>query len=277
MSAGLPHPDFPEDTDPWIIADWAELWAMTHKAPLSRGKLKTTLSREGQLTDVVATDAWNELERRASLFNEEWPLEFRDEALGTRADSSTGLFNFFMCALTFRQDVTNEARRIFEFCVRDVVRAITGTSAIRIGAPRDPYRPLTEVVTEYCEASTEKPGEPCPATDQDLGLDIAAWIPFPDQRGGNLHFIGQCATGRNWDDKLTELNPVKWNDHVQWAVFPPVRFFATPFVIPAKDFRRTSKDAGLVLDRPRLLHLSRKAPLEEATAKMVEDYCTQLY
>lgn len=272
----LTAPPFPEENDPWLLADWAEMWAMTSPAPLTHGKLRTTLSRESQLTEVAAIDTWNELARRASLFSTEWPLKLDEESLAADQGAGTLLFNYFMCALTYRYNIDNDGRRIFEHCVTDVVSALTGAPALRLGAPRVPHRPLKDVVSDYCTQSTEKAGEPCPLTDGDLGLDIAAWTVFPDKRGGHLHFIGQCATGQNWDDKLTELSPNKWHDHVHWAV-PPVRFFATPWVIPGPDFRRVSQDAGLVLDRPRLLYLSTKAALSQATKELVREYCADLY
>lgn len=272
----LASPPFPEENDPWLIADWAELWAMTHASPLSMGKLKTTLARESQLDEAEAVDAWTELERRAKLFSPEWPLTLAQDVLAAKPDGDAVIFNYFMCALAFGYGIENEGRKIFEFCVRDVVRALIGHPALRLGAPRVPYRPLKDLVIDYCKQSIEKEGQPPPATDADLGLDIAGWLPFPDGRGGHVHFIGQCATGQNWVDKVTELNANKWRDHVQWAV-PPVRFFAAPFVIREKDFRRVSQDAGLVLDRPRLLYLMGKAPLLPDTLKAVKDYCSTLY
>lgn len=277
MNLSAPPP-FPEENEPLLLADWAELWAMASPVPLSKGKLRTTLARESQLEEAVAVDAWSELERRSGLFSTDWPLELAEGALEAKPDSDAKLlFNYFMCALAYGYGIENEGRRIFEYCVRDVARALTGNTALRLGAPREPYRPLADLVAEFCKDSLEPPGcTPPPPTDKDLGLDIATWVSFPDRRGGHIHFWGQCATGQNWSEKLTELNPEKWRDHVNWAV-PPVRFFATPFVLHENEFRRASQDAGLVLDRPRLLHLSTKAPLEVATAEMVKEYCSHLY
>jgi hypothetical protein len=275
MIEGLTSPPFPEENDPGLLADWAELWALTHHSPLSLGKFRTTLSRESQLVETAAADAWSELERRAALISDSWPLKLQDGVLAS-VEGQAALFNYFMCALTFRYNIENSGRRIFEYCVTDAVRALTWNTALRIGAPREPHLPLDTVVDQYCTQALEEKGKQLPATDGDLGLDIAGWIRFPDNRGGYLHFVGQCATGQNWDEKLTELNPHKWRDHVGWAV-PPVRFFATPFVIPENNFRRVSQDAGLILDRPRLLYLSTKAPLQPGTLKLVEEYCAQLY
>lgn len=273
---GLAYPPFPEENEPGVIADWAELWAMSRGKSLSRGKLRTTLARESQLNDAAAGDAWTELERRANYCGGEWPLALEDDVLAPKAGADTLLLNYFLCALTFSYNIDNEGRRIFEFCVRDVAHALAGVPAQRIGAPREPYEPLDAVVDRYCDQSFESKVAPLPATDKDLGLDIVSWYPFPDRRGAYLHFVGQCATGNNWEEKLGDLSLRVWSDHVNWAVLP-VRFFATPFVIPQVKFRRVALDAGLVLDRPRLLHLSTKAPLAADTAALVKAYCAALY
>jgi hypothetical protein len=137
---------------------------------------------------------------------------------------------------------------------------------------------LADAVEVYCHQSLEDEGrlKAPPATDGDLGLDVVNWLSFADNRGGFLHFIGQCASGADWSDKLPELNPDKWGDHISWAV-RPVRFFATPFVVPTPDFRRASKDGGLVLDRPRLMELAKKRPLSAAVLNLVRDYTGSLY
>jgi hypothetical protein len=109
-----------------------------------------------------------------------------------------------------------------------------------------------------------------------LGLDIATWKAFRDERGGYLHLIGQCATGADWRDKLTELTPQKWLDHMVWAI-PPVRFFATPFVLRAEEFRRVSMEGGLILDRPRLWELAGQSRVARRLVRQVESYCRQLY
>lgn len=272
----LARPPFPEENEPELLADWAELWAMSEKRPLSLGKLRTTLARESQSSETSAADTWSELQRRSAVFRAEWPLRFEDEELRVAPEASTLLFNYFMCALTFRYGIENETRRVFELCVRDVMRALTRLDVMHLGAPRIPHRPLKDVVADYCDASKEVKGDDPPLTDKDLGLDVAAWISFPDGRGSYLHFLGQCATGGNWEDKLTELCVNQWRDHVRWA-FDPVRFFATPFVIQNDDFRRVSQAAGLVLDRPRLLHLSTLSPLSSETVEQVRACCRALY
>jgi hypothetical protein len=51
-----------------------------------------------------------------------------------------------------------------------------------------------------------------------MGMEIVDSLSFEDDRGGYLHFVGQCATGADWKDKLPELNPHKIGDNINWAV-----------------------------------------------------------
>ncbi len=107
-------------------------------------------------------------------------------------------------------------------------------------------------------------------SDRDLGIDAASWFPFKDGRSGYLHFLVQCATGDDWDTKLSELHLEKLRRHVNWAV-TPVRIFSVPFVITAvpAQWVRLCTEAGLVLDRPRLLELDKRHALTPALAAEV--------
>ena len=115
-----------------------------------------------------------------------------------------------------------------------------------------------------------------PHGDKDLGLDVVTWMAFSDKRGAYLHFIGQCATGDDWYSKLHDLKVDWWKEHVGWAV-EPVRFFATPIVVPTTKWRRTCLAAGLVLDRPRLIELFFRFSVRARWIAQIKSYCEALY
>lgn len=271
-------PPFPSDEDVYTIADWAEITAVSTGRSVSRGKLITTLAREGAVSSAMAQDVWSELERRSALLAETWPLVLEDAVLRART-ARPSIIYVFLAALGLRYNIDGRGRELFEHCVTQIVAALTGRPGIRIGFPRrSPVpTPLAEAVNEYCRLSDEQLGRIAPpSSDGDLGLDIVSWRSFADGRGGYVHYIGQCATGADWRDKLTELNPHKWTDHVNWAV-PAVRFFATPFVLRHEEFRRVSMDGGLILDRPRLLSLEKEAKLSRKLTNTLRAYCEELY
>jgi hypothetical protein len=280
MSRRAAGPPFPEDDDVAAVADWAELSAVLTGSPLSQAKLRTTVGRENAVSSTLVEDAWAELQQRKVLFGGAWPFRLDETTLTLRRRPGAIAWYAFLAALGLRYNIDNVGRELFEHCVAEVVAGLTGRRGLRIGFPRRAPMPtsLAEAVRVYCGGSAEELGvlHPTLPTDGDLGLDVVSWIAFRDARGGYLHFIGQCATGADWGDKLTELNPFKWGDHISWAV-QPVRFFATPVIVRLGEFRRASKDGGLILDRPRLLALHEEAPLRGSTKRRVEAYCAELY
>ena len=95
---------------------------------------------------------------------------------------------------------------------------------------------------------------------QDGRLDVVAWIPFGDELPGKLIGFGQCKTGTNYRDDLTELQPdgfvQKWMRSS--LIVPPVRMFFVSEALgttPEERFE-DSVDAGLLFDRCRIVDLS---------------------
>jgi hypothetical protein len=273
-------PPFPSSDEISEVADWVELMVLLSEKPYKRGSLVTTLERED--AHVNSADVFDELERREALMGELWPLDLDDDeaVLSLREGAAHRTLYTFLAALGLRQNITHDGRVLFEECVSELSSAITGHAAIRIGHPRKAPVPqsLREAIERYCVDSREQEGKfkPPEAADKDLGMDVANWWPFKDGRGGYVHLIGQCATGADWDEKLPELAPRLWEEHIHWAV-PPVRFFATPMVVSHEDFRRSSILGGLMLDRPRLIELAQRAGLSDETRDRIEDYTLTLY
>ena len=72
---------------------------------------------------------------------------------------------------------------------------------------------------------------------KDDGLDIVAWREFPDRRASKLILFGQCAAGRRWKEKASDLRPDDWckrNFAGSLAVNPIPAFFV-PKALSEKD------------------------------------------
>ena len=106
-------------------------------------------------------------------------------------------------------------------------------------------------------------------TSKDGKLDIVAWIPFTDERPGKLIVFGQCKTGSNWRDTLSQLQP---------SAFCQKYMNRSPLVIPQRAFfiseePDTNKhhedviDGGLMFNRCRLVDCSDYLP---------EELCSQI-
>jgi hypothetical protein len=280
----LGAPVFSEEFDVSELADWVELTVAVSDHPFLVGTLQTTLAREGSRGDpaAIAEQVWSELVRRGELCRDSWPLRLVGNRLRRLRLHPNSLLHYYLTSLSLGDDVRSGGRRLFEECVTDLVAGLSGGYALRTGWPRTRGMPasLDEAVASYTALSKEQKiqQQPLPASDKDFGLDVVTWRRFQDGRGGYLPFIGQCATGKNWyeTDKHKELQIGSWTPHVTWAV-DPVRFFAVPFVIPPDRWFRTSRDAGLVLDRPRLLELALNSPISRRRAASMYAYCRTLY
>lgn len=96
---------------------------------------------------------------------------------------------------------------------------------------------------------------------KDAGLDIVAWLPFPDGRSSKLILCGQCATGRYWRAKVNELLPIHWLQ--TWlANHPkviPVKAFFVPHAVSVVDWEKLGYHSGIFFDRFRIAHFAEKA------------------
>jgi hypothetical protein len=85
------------------------------------------------------------------------------------------------------------------------------------------------------------------------GLDILLYRQFPDGRVGIPIFLLQCASGKNWRDKVKSPDIDDWKRYVQFAA-PPQKAFAIPFSLTEAEFvRECGRTQGVLLDRYRIL------------------------
>jgi hypothetical protein len=260
------------------MADWVELCASV-SPPFLLGTLQSGLARSDELTGdpaSVSGQVWEEVLRRSVLCPAAWPLRVRGGRLVAIPGHANTLWHYFLCSISLGVSVTPEGRRLFEHAVAEVMPALTGRRAFRLGWPRSAGMPsgLNEAVDLYVRLSLEdRTGELFVSTDKDFGLDVVSWRQFQDARGAFLPFIGQCATGKNWyeEGKADELQLSRWGRYVLWAV-KPVRFFAVPFVVLPHQWIRAANSAGLILDRPRLLELALSCPLSRRRRAAIYAY-----
>jgi hypothetical protein len=243
--------------------------ALARRTAFKRGDLKAATQRESLRTpELLETRTWDELLLRSLYLGPRWPLRIRGARVARNRPSPIDLRLYrFFCAFGAAGGVDDEDRQLFEEVVLHLVSALTGQLGLRIGHPASTGMSASfrERVVAYCSLSGivdwEVKDAPLP-TDNDLGLDVVSWIRFADGRGGDLHFVVQCATGSDWREKLADIDIAVWSDHVHWGV-PPVRVFATPLVISLPEARwiRVVRRGGLLLDRPRLCELAQNAEL----------------
>jgi hypothetical protein len=250
--------------DPWAVADWVELRALASRAVVKRGDIRSALETEGAETpELVAEETWHVLEERSRLHGSRWPLVLAGARISRRNHTRVSLSLYrYLSVLSLGQDIDADDRALFEDVVAALLSPLTGRPGYRTGHPARPgqLRSFRERVEKYgllASLATSEIGQDPLPDDKDLGLDAASWRRFADGRGGDVHFIAQCATGGDWEEKLSDLNLEVWKPHIAWAV-TPVRVFATPrvLVVPSTKWIRITRKGGLILDRPRLVELS---------------------
>lgn len=92
----------------------------------------------------------------------------------------------------------------------------------------------------------------------DGGLDIVCYRQFEDEREAMPLFFLQCASGRNWREKVSTPNPELWQKYLDSAVRPSTGVVA-PFVIDSKELKITALVGQIVVfDRLRLLSAARQ-------------------
>ena len=105
---------------------------------------------------------------------------------------------------------------------------------------------------------------------KDASLDIVSWLPFPDKQSGKLIAFGQCATGKHWWGKRTELNPYDWIR--AWLKktpqVVPVKMFFVPHAISRTEWALLGYVAGIIFDRFRISYLAERSVPESLRANL---------
>lgn len=278
------RPLFPvgEAPDVGEVADWCEYVALA-EGEFKRGDLKSAVAGENiKRPELLEQNAWAELTRRDALFGTGWLLAMERDRLKRSGTGSVNLLLYkYLCLLSFA-DPEDVDRRLFEELVRFITMAHLGRNAFRIGHPASAglSKSFRERVVVYSRRADLKAPEiksaPLPH-DKDLGLDVVGWLAHRDRRGGAPHFLIQCATGANWETKFHDIHLPTWYDHLYWAL-PPIRVFCTPAVARMSEeiFIRSSRQAGWIIDRPRIVEMAETLALSRRLIDGLTDRVDEL-
>ena len=147
----------------------------------------------------------------------------------------------------------------------------TGGQSVRFGWPHD----RNEFPADFRTAARhlalqlgERPGgmEAIGANAKDYALDVVAWRGFDDSRRGQHVLLCQCATGKDWNEKM--LSGRAWEKVIDFAVAPTCSL-AFPFIPSREDeeiaaWLDVAIKGGVPFDRLRLASLGRDSDADEA-------------
>lgn len=284
--------EMPSSLKPDILADWAEASCLFGKyASISEHELEGVLDDAGvQDPDEAVSNIWQEINLRHYAPDGVHPVRSFPGRLERIQDWNKNLAYAFQLLLACQShyqstrvtpSYRHDAAKLFERLSTVGLQQYLGGKAINIGTPRDRGVPAKfgDCLDYLCKNLEEMPGFRRSYTSRirDDGVDVVAWRPFGDTRPGQVIILAQCATGANWRGKTREVSLDKWDDHIDWAA-KPFKAFIFPFVcLDRVDWRRLSKEGGLILDRLRITSMFTVANGSSSTVRTVHaelrDWC----
>ena len=220
--------------------------------------------------EQTAANVREELDSRAQRTGRSYPFRLNGSSLEMGAHTRSRLASTYAFCLLLSAVPRDRVRlegftpeRYFEELSAAAARSYLGGDSIRFGAPRvaseipagfgDAVAKLSQVIGEG-DGHRDDLGT---GAEQDDGVDVVAWKSL-DHRVGKAILFGACASGSDWEEKLTELQPLRFcQTHFANPVTPPpIKAFFTPRVVPAQRWSRSTSKAGIVFDRCRVAALA---------------------
>jgi hypothetical protein len=228
-------------------------------------------------TEGLVEAAFAELDhRRRSCGNLAGSYPFDFSADGNRLTAHEGyaesLYTFLALLSWFGKDAGprgSDGEKLFEEVAASASEVYLGGPGHRVhsyvfGFPRRVgpsgfAQALDELCRKLGEGRGHHSGRPMLPDQKDGKLDVVAWVDFTDAREGKLIAFGQCATGSNWKQKISELpSPDLWC--AQWmAETPtvlPIRCFFVPHRVEAQRWIFSCRFGGILYDRCRIASLA---------------------
>ena len=252
--------------------DWVEATALIAEEELSPTNVIEYLIEE-QMYDnedfaaEYVSYGWADLKYRLSWLGGNSPITFDDRWMVRRLTWTEVPAHCFCLVVSygplydgwsvkFGPDYTKQGE-LFELVTKAAMEVrFTGWQFLHTGWSRDNSSKLPDVVDKISSHVNEPIGsveEYASAQANEAGVDLVWHLPFADRRGGDPVYLAQCASGKNWIDKVGEPNVEQW---IRIVKFPtaPNKAFSLPFSLSEGDLRlQTTRARGLLLDRYRLL------------------------
>lgn len=282
------------------LADWMEIQALiVSDGGVSAAELATTLKISGCVDslgdskdvgedafdagEAASVRAFDELTRRNDLYSVDvYPFDLSSEHLQPKDWALNSVYLFLrllgdhQLLQSLSDGVVRHARKLFESIAASALTAYlggktNGVESFVFGFPRNERLPkaFRDALNELCKTLGEgnkcKSDAPLASQAKDDGVDVVAWREFPDRRrSSKLIVFGQCATGNDWESKLSDLPPTSdWC--MTWLDMPPfvapVRSFFVPIVIGNSAWEYASRRAGILFDSARIAVLAKTAAL----------------
>jgi len=260
------------------LCDWLEACAMFDGPEVTKGDVVDILIENHICTDqnqdlahLIADEGWIEFSKR-----QRWggiPAEIsvstnRITSDGNWSDDPIRALLLMLSVQRIFPDWASERQHhvvqgnLFEQVVEAICPALLpGWTTYRAGWSPENTKKIPAIVPDLCERlymrGAADLGEWVRPADNDGGLDIVCYRSFQDEREAQPLFFLQCASGKNWRDKVETPSARNWWKYLNAAVEPSTGIVA-PFVIDDWELRRGALTGqAIVFDRIRLISAAR--------------------
>ena len=252
--------------------DWVETTTLVAQEELSPTDIieyliEEHLYDEQDFAAEFVSLQWVDLKTRLSWLGHHSPISFKDRWMVRRLNWTEVPAHSFCLVVSFGPrydgwtaefgaDYTEQGE-LFELITKAAMEVrFDGWKFLHTGWRKDYASRLPDVVGNLTSHIDERVGhvdDYASIRANDAGVDLVWHLPFSDNRGGAPVYLAQCASGKNWVDKVNEPNLNEWTKIVDFAGVPS-KAFSLPFSLSESDLRRQGVRAkGLLLDRYRLL------------------------
>ena len=259
-------------------ADWMEANVLFDSPELSKSDVVDVLienqicpNDNQDMAHQIAEEGWQELERRKRWRGVPETVKIMANRVTSRGDWQDDIIRAFFVMLAIQRifpgwaserQMHVEQGNLFEKVVETICPALLpGWTTYRAGWSPENTKRIPEIVAELCNRVHTRGAADLNQwvgpNDKDGGLDLVCYRPFPDEREAIPMFLLQCASGKNWRNKVTTPNANLWSKYLNSAVQPSTGIVA-PFVIDDRELRRAALTGQvIVFDRIRTLSAAR--------------------
>src|SRR5208283_4475243 len=249
--------DLPDAESETAVADWIELNLAVFNESIAKADIAPIIEAlGGDSSYVFLSSVWIELKNRISKYVVP-PFNVHERRV-TRATDMRNSYDYIVCLIfsLYGVDGNQIGTKIFERLSALAVKEFLQGEAFIFGWPviTGGQTQIALRVQAACNKLLEHFNEAPRSAYKDRGVDVIAWKPFLDGRSCQCVLLGQCAAGKHWRSKTTELPYSSWTQYIHWAC-DPLRAFFVPCIVPDNLWHDVSREAGILFDRARIVNL----------------------
>lgn len=256
-----------------VFCDWLEACTLFDQKEVSSTEIVDMLIEE-QIYDSqdfareFVTLGFAEIARRLSLYSSPTALRVEGEMLICDSDWTADAAHSFCLILSlaeayphwaggFGSDYTEQGE-LFENLAVEALQALLPTwTIVKTGWSKSQAVRLEAVIDDLVERLHEVRGAEVArwvrTHAHESGVDVVAYRDFADKVAGFPVMLFQCASGKNWPEKIGQPNLNVWKSAVSFAALP-LKAFAMPYAMDADNLRsEATKVGGPFFERCRLL------------------------